>query len=138
MDNNSIKNNLRHLRVSRNITQKEMAEQLGMTRSNYLCIESGETRLISDTIDKFAEVVGVSTEEVLLGYKPNKDEAKVLEETKLQYARERKELVDEYEQKLVDYMEKVDMRDKVIKAQEKALSILEGQFANLQRRLNEQ
>lgn len=138
MDNNSIKNNLRHLRVSRNITQKEMAEQLGMTRSNYLCIESGETRLISDTIDKFAEVVGVSAEEVLLGYKPNKDEAKVLEETKLQYARERKELVDEYEQKLVDYREKVDMRDKVIKAQEKALSILEGQFATLQRRLNEQ
>lgn len=138
MDNNSIKNNLRHLRVSRNITQKEMAEQLGMTRSNYLCIESGETRLISDTIDKFAEVVGVSTEEVLLGYKPNEDEAKVLEETKLQYARERKELVDEYEQKLVDYREKVDMRDKVIKAQEKALSILEGQFATLQRRLNEQ
>ena len=62
----------------------------------------------------------------------------MLEETKLQYARERKELVDEYEQKLVDYREKVDMRDKVIKAQEKALSILEGQFATLQRRLNEQ
>ena len=58
MDNNSIKHNLRHFRVRRKVTQKEMADQLGMTRSNYLCIENGDTRLISETIDKFAAVGG--------------------------------------------------------------------------------
>ena len=137
MDNNSIKHNLRHFRVRRKVTQKEMADQLGMTRSNYLCIENGDTRLISETIDKFAVVVGVSVEEVLLGYKPCRDAARVLQETKANYARERKELVEGYEAQLEEYREKVELRDKVIKAQEKALAALDEQLRQLQRRLEE-
>ncbi|MGP1621151.1 MAG: helix-turn-helix domain-containing protein [Candidatus Cryptobacteroides sp.] len=137
MDNNSIKHNLRHFRVRRKVTQKEMADQLGMTRSNYLCIENGDTRLISETIDKFAAVVGVSVEEVLLGYKPCRDAARVLQETKANYARERKELVEGYEAQLEEYREKVELRDKVIKAQEKALAALDEQLRQLQRRLEE-
>lgn len=68
MDNNSIKNNIIRLRKSRNMSQTEMADTLGISRTAYRNIERGETKLINDNVSKIAEKLEVASEVLLLGW----------------------------------------------------------------------
>ena len=58
---------------------------MGISRTAYRNIESGDTRLISDSIGKMAEVFGVSVEEILLGYEPVREDSDLLKDMKMRY-----------------------------------------------------
>ena len=68
MDNNSIKENIERIRTEHHLSQAEMAKELGISRNAYRKLEKGETKLISDTVFKIADVLNVSPEEVLIGH----------------------------------------------------------------------
>jgi len=70
MDNNSVKKNLKNSRKEKRITQKEMAEKMGISRTAYRNLEEGDTKLLSDHIGQFARILGKSEEELVLGYHP--------------------------------------------------------------------
>jgi transcriptional regulator with XRE-family HTH domain len=53
------------LRKDRGITQKEMAERLGVSQPHVSFIENGETRLHGEMIAKLARTLGVSADELL-------------------------------------------------------------------------
>ncbi len=75
MDNLSVKDNIIRIRKSRNLSQTEMAERLGISRTAYRNIENGETRLISDNLIRIAEICGTGVENLILGYHlPEHDE----------------------------------------------------------------
>lgn len=65
MDNNSVKNNIVRLRKSRNISQVEMARRLEMSRNAYRNIETGKTKLLSDSLVKIAGILSVAPEILL-------------------------------------------------------------------------
>jgi len=71
MDNNSVKKNLRNSRKEKRLTQKEMAEKMGISRTAYRNLEEGDTKLLSDHIGQFARILGKSEEELVLGYHPS-------------------------------------------------------------------
>lgn len=70
MDNDSVKDNIRNFRKRHRLTQSEMADKLGISRTAYRNIEMGETRLISENIEKIAGILEMDTAELVLGYAP--------------------------------------------------------------------
>lgn len=75
MDNNSVKANIKKFRKTHQLTQSEMADKLGISRTAYRNIENGETRLISDSITKIADILDICSEELVLGYMPDREDA---------------------------------------------------------------
>lgn len=94
MNNDSVKDNIRNFRKNQNLTQSEMADKLGISRTAYRNIENGETRLISDNVGKIAEILKMDTAELVLGYLPDKGETddsgdgKLMEEVTRRHADE--------------------------------------------------
>ncbi len=92
MDNKSVKENISRIRRRQGLSQEEMAERMGISRTAYRNIEQGPTRLISDSIGKAAEILGVSAEEILLGYVPEKEVSNEISEMKVRYGSRLREL----------------------------------------------
>ncbi|MBO4434839.1 MAG: helix-turn-helix domain-containing protein [Bacteroidales bacterium] len=95
-----LRDNLNRIRREMNLTQKEMAEKLGMSRVAYANIETGKTRLISDKVERFVERNDVSPAEMVLGYKISEDDVHTLQQAQADYGRRRQEIVDAYEERI--------------------------------------
>ena len=100
IDDNTNKKHIFLQRERCGISQKEMAERLGMDRTTYRNIEKGNTRLVSPHIDQIARNLGSSPEELVLGYKPNPELESALEEYRTTYEDRYQNLINEYEQKI--------------------------------------
>lgn len=92
MDNKTVKANILKMRKSMNITQAEMAERMGISRIAYRNIEKGDTALISSSVEKIADLLDSSVEELVLGYVPVDAERHSLEEMKSDYSRRMMEM----------------------------------------------
>lgn len=68
MDNNTVKENIIRRRKRLKLSQQDVAEKIGMSRTAYRNIEKGDTRLLSENIGKIADAFGVAAEELVLGY----------------------------------------------------------------------
>ena len=90
---------LQRIRHEKNISQKEIAEKLGISRTAYVNLEKGKTRIVNENVEKFAEITGVSTAELVLGYKVPED-LNSLEKAQAEYGRKRKEIIDQYEARI--------------------------------------
>ena len=73
MDNNTVKENIIRCRKGMKLSQQDMADRIGMSRTAYRNIERGETKLLSENVSKIAAALGVGTEELVLGYSSDRD-----------------------------------------------------------------
>ncbi|MFA5736894.1 MAG: helix-turn-helix transcriptional regulator [Candidatus Paceibacterota bacterium] len=64
-DAKKLGENLKNIRTSKNITQTEFAEKLGVDKSFVSNIENGKTNPTLSTITNLAQTLGVSTNELL-------------------------------------------------------------------------
>lgn len=64
-DSKRLGENLKEIRMSKNITQSELAEKLGADKSFVSNIENGKTNPTLSTITSLAKALGVSTNELL-------------------------------------------------------------------------
>lgn len=71
MNTDSAKGNIIQRRKEAGLSQEEMAEKIGISRTAYRNIETGKTRLISRHAENMASILGVSTEELLFGSSRN-------------------------------------------------------------------
>lgn len=79
-DNKMFHERLRDLRASRKLTQKELAEKLGLTNTSTISkYESGETKPSVEIIDKLADLFGV-TADYLMGRSEEKKSSDDLDE----------------------------------------------------------
>ena len=85
MDNASIKSNIEKFRKASGISQSEMAERLGLSRTAYRNIEKGKTRLLSDILKRIAEELGKTTEELMIGYEPSSEGSRKLNDIREEY-----------------------------------------------------
>ncbi len=58
---------IRRIRLQRGYSQDEMADLMGVERSTYSNFETGKTKLFSKSMSRFAEVLGITEEEIILG-----------------------------------------------------------------------
>jgi len=107
MDNTSIKTNIRNKRKEKNFTQEEMAHRLGISLTAYRDFEKGGTSIVNGNIMKLADILETTTEELVLGYRPSKDHAVVLEDVRTEYGSRISNLEEkvEYLEKLVSSLE---------------------------------
>ncbi len=137
MDNDSIKNNLFKLRLERNMSQREVAEALGISRNAYRGIEMGKTMLISEKVFMLAEWAGVTPEEIVLGFAPSKDSSRMLKDARERFNTRVKELVDEYENKLGDARKENEYLRERLKEKEDYIATLKSMLAFLQKEKQE-
>ncbi len=55
---------LKNYRVSKNMTQKQLAKKIGITQTSYSFIESGRRKPSYATIDKIASELEITSEDV--------------------------------------------------------------------------
>ena len=70
MDNARIKENIIRKRTEKGISQDEMAQRLEMSRNSYRNIEKGSTYVVSRHLKEIADILNITEEELVLGYKP--------------------------------------------------------------------
>lgn len=100
MDNGIVKLNIINRRKELKLTQAEMAERLGISRNAYRSIERGETRLISENIDRIASILDNTAEELVLGYTPSPENGKILNDLKEEFSSITRSKEMEYENKI--------------------------------------
>lgn len=62
---------IKELRLKKDLSQVEVAEKIGISRSSYISFEQGKIELNMTEASKLADVFGVSLEEMKGGLKPN-------------------------------------------------------------------
>lgn len=125
MDSDSVKRNIQKVRKEMGLTQKEMAEKLGISRTAYRNLEKGETKVYSDHITKMAELAGKGEEEVVLGFTPSQYDEDQLREIS-NYEQRIEALRDDYENKLADLREKLRAKDELISSLQSNVRALES------------
>lgn len=136
VDNDSVKKIILKIRESLGLSQEDMAALLGISRNTYRNIEKGQTKLISDTVGKIAEVAKLSPEEVVLGYMPVKDKSEALRD-----ARDRmNEKVQAIQAELGGQLEVLrtenEMLKRLLAATEESNKTKDSMIAMLQKQLN--
>ena len=85
MDNRSIKENIRRIRKSRKMTQEDMAAKLDISLTAYRDLERGSTNIMNANIFKIAELLEISVEELILGYRPVQAKGIQVEDVRAEY-----------------------------------------------------
>ena len=62
---------IRFFREKQNLTQEQMANELGLSTNGYANLERGETRLSVDRLEKIANIFGVDVTELLTSDESN-------------------------------------------------------------------
>lgn len=132
MDSNSVKQNIRKVRKDMGLTQKEMADKLGISRTAYRNLEKGETKVYSNHISKMAELAGKAEEEVVLGYTPRQADAEQLREIQ-NYEERLNTLTEYYETRISDLNEKLKDREKLIESLQNNVKTLQSMVDLLSR-----
>lgn len=65
---NDISKTLRQMRIARGLTQRDMAEKLGISYQSYNHWENNPEKLTVGRINKIAETLAVEPSSILLGY----------------------------------------------------------------------
>ena len=94
-----LRDNISRIRQEKNISQKEMAKKMGISRVTYVNLEKGKTHLINEKVERFAEINDVSPAELVLGYKVS-EEIHTLQQAQADYGRKRQEIIDTYEARI--------------------------------------
>lgn len=63
------KNNLKQIRLSCALTQKQVSDVLGIERSTYTCYETGKSTPPIETAKKLSKIFGVTLEEIFFDEK---------------------------------------------------------------------
>lgn len=109
MDNNSIKENISSIRKRKGLTQEEMAHSLGISLTAYRDLEKGATSIINGNIYKIARLTGVTTEELVLGYRPEQSEGNI------------EDVRSEYGSKVENLMTRISDLEKIVASLEETV-----------------
>lgn len=128
MDNSSIKQNIRKTRESRKLTQGETALRLGMSLSSYRDFEKGETAVVNYNLQKVADLFEISTEELVLGYRPAQLSGPALEDVRKDYTSRISVLekrIEDLEKLVSSHAETIRTKDEIISMLRKKLGEVE-------------
>ena len=109
MDNARIKENIIRKRTEKGISQDEMAQRLEMSRNSYRNIEKGSTYAVSRHLKEIADILNITEEELVLGYKPAEG-AGSLEEVRSHYSKISDDLRQNYEERIAGLSDQLELQ----------------------------
>ena len=125
MDNASIKNNIFNVRKSRKLTQNEIAQSLNISVNAYRAIEKGKTAIVNPHVVKMADLLDLSTEELVLGYYPVQETDISIDDIKAEYGNKVNSLEEQLDkmEKLVESLEEtIATKNEIINMLKKSLA----------------
>ena len=125
MDNDSIKNNIFNVRKSRKLTQYEIAQSLNISVNAYRAIEKGKTAIVNPHVVKMADLLDLSTEELVLGYYPAQDTDISIEDIRSEYINKvslLEEQLDKMEKLVKSLEETIATKNEIINMLKKSLA----------------
>ena len=125
MDNASIKNNIFNVRKSRKLTQNEIAQSLNISVNAYRAIEKGKTAIVNPHVVRMADLLELSTEELVLGYYPVQETDISIDDIKAEYGNKVNSLEEQLDkmEKLVESLEEtIATKNEIINMLKKSLA----------------
>lgn len=125
MDNASIKNNIFNVRKSRKLTQNEIAQSLNISVNAYRAIEKGKTAIVNPHVVRMADLLKLSTEELVLGYYPVQETDISIDDIKAEYGNKVNSLEEQLDrmEKLVESLEEtIATKNEIINMLKKSLA----------------
>ena len=138
MDEKSIKENIRMIRRRKGFTQDELADSLQIARASYSNIESGPVRIIHAKVCELAPLLGVSLEELLLGYEPDRDASLRLNEAVTEYNAQYRRMQEEFTEKLEERSSELATLQDLVETQKATIRMQDEIIAMLKRRIPEE
>ena len=135
MNNYSVKKNISQKRKASGISQTEMADKLGLSRTADRNIEMGDTRLISDKVEDIARLLDVTAEELVLGYKPSENMAMRFNDIEHEFEEERSAIIRQYESEMKRLENTIDTLNSYITALKDTLLTKDEMIAMLKKKL---
>lgn len=123
---------IKNLRESKGLSQREIADELGIGRTTYLNFEKGKTKLYSKNLTSLARYFDVSEEYLLFGEAINSDLLHDVED----FENKRLALINEYEDRLNTLNEKLSEANKTIEENKQIIQSLTKTNQFLLSRLN--
>lgn len=120
MDNTTIKDNIRKIRKERKLTQEEMAHKLDISLTAYRDLEKGNTSIVNANVMKIADLLGTSTEELVLGYHPVQVPGKILEDMHTRYGGR----INIMERRIADLEKLVSSLEETIRTKNEIITML--------------
>ena len=115
MDNSTIKDNIRKRRKAYRLTQEEMAHKLDISLTAYRDLEKGNTNIVNSNVIRIAELLGTTTEELVLGYRPVQAPGKLLEDVRAEYG-----------DKIEVMKKRISDLEKLVRSQEETIATKNG------------
>lgn len=103
------------------MSQSAMAEKLGISRNAYRNIEAGETRLISEMLDRIAAIFGTTAEEILLGYTPFPESSQKVQDIQKEYSSREAGIVSRYEDEIRRLRQEIESLRNLTEAQQETI-----------------
>ena len=128
MDNKSIKDNIRRIRMARKITQEEMADRLRISPTAYRDFEKGGTTIINNNVMKFADLLDTTTEEIVLGYRPTQIEGATLEDIRSEYGTR----ISVLDRRIEDLENLVKAKEETIATQKEIIKMLKKRLGEVE------
>ena len=125
MDNSSIKHNIQNFRKKRRYTQEHVANMLGISVTAYRELERGNTSIVNPNIVKMADLMNVTTEELVLGYLPSESESHRLEDVEEEYGNK----VENLENKVQNLEKLVSSLEETVASKNEIISMLKKMLA---------
>ncbi len=124
MDDLTIKDNIRRIRKDRKLTQEQMAHMMNISLTAYRDLEKGRTNIVNDNLPKIADLLGTSTEEIVLGYRPVQAEGRQVEDVQAEYGERIATLqrrIADLEELVMTLKENIETKNEIIRMLKKSL-----------------
>ena len=127
----SVKENIRLLRKREGLSQKEMAQKIGVSRTSYRKLEKEDTTIINEKIYRIASSFGIPVEAILFGEDFSGSEADAwnevadLGEQLSTLRKDYEERLEQKDQKIREQAAHIDDLNAIIQSQKNIIAFLE-------------
>ena len=133
MDEKTVKQRIKAYRKQSKLSQKEIADQIGISRNAYIGIENGDTRIFNEKLQKIAELTDTTIEKLVLGYEPVENAEYKLGEAKMDFDQKYRRLQEDYEARIREKDDTIALLKKLVDSLQESLKSKDSIIALLQK-----
>ena len=133
MDEKTVKQRIKAYRKESKLSQKEIADKIGISRNAYIGIENGDTRIFNEKLQKIAELTDTTIEKLVLGYEPVENADIKLGEAKSEFNERFRTMQLDYEARIKEKDDTIALLKKLVDSLQESLRSKDSIIALLQK-----
>ena len=133
MDEKTVKQRIKTYRKESKLSQKELADKIGISRNAYIGIENGNTRIFNEKLQKIAELTDTTIEKLVLGYEPVENADMKLGEIQVEFKEKTRKMQEEYESRLAEKDNTILLLKELVNSLQESIRTKDSIIAMLQK-----